>query len=108
MIRTDATKAAYDDAIQSLKREFAGKPGVISWIEEQTTAADVLEEVKQAEASYYSQRDGQRILPWLRSTSAFVLAYREVLDALAQHHPEYVSLAWGMLKFVLMVCSLKR
>jgi hypothetical protein len=29
--------------------------------------------------------------------------YGQVLDMLAQHHPEYVSLAWGTLKFILMV-----
>jgi hypothetical protein len=27
-----------------------------------------------------------------------------VLDTLAQHHPEYVALAWGALKFVFAVC----
>lgn len=29
--------------------------------------------------------------------------YGGVLDALSQHHPEYVALAWGAVKFVLMV-----
>jgi hypothetical protein len=29
--------------------------------------------------------------------------YSQVLDALAQHHPEYVALVWGTLKFLLVV-----
>jgi hypothetical protein len=29
--------------------------------------------------------------------------YGKVFDTLAQHHPEYVALAWGAVKLVLMV-----
>jgi hypothetical protein len=29
--------------------------------------------------------------------------YGPVFDMLSQHHPEYVALAWGSVKFVLMV-----
>jgi len=29
--------------------------------------------------------------------------YGKVLDMLAQHHPEYVALAWGTVKLVLTV-----
>jgi hypothetical protein len=30
------------------------------------------------------------------------MTYGQVLDVLSQHHPEYVALVWGVLKFVLM------
>src|SRR5437667_54664 len=32
-----------------------------------------------------------------------IITYVQVLDVLAQHHLEYVSLAWGALKFIFMV-----
>jgi len=31
------------------------------------------------------------------------MQYAQALDMLSQHHPEYVALVWGTLKFVLMV-----
>ncbi|THY17604.1 hypothetical protein D6D01_07455 [Aureobasidium pullulans] len=41
---------------------------------------------------------------WIRlnSISSRIVYYGTVLDVLSQHHPEYVSLAWGAVKFVLM------
>lgn len=39
----------------------------------------------------------------LDEISSRIVYYGGVLDTLAQHHPEYVSLAWGAIKFVLMV-----
>jgi len=29
--------------------------------------------------------------------------YGKIMDTLAQHHPEYVALVWGAMKFVLIV-----
>ena len=34
-----------------------------------------------------------------------LLYYSNVFDVLAQHHPEYVALAWGTLKFLFIVCA---
>lgn len=35
-----------------------------------------------------------------------MLYYGAALDILAQHHPEYVSLAWGTIKFIFIVRSM--
>lgn len=37
--------------------------------------------------------------------SRLMVHYSNVLDVLVQHHPEYVSLAWGALKFVFVVSN---
>ncbi|KAF4918591.1 hypothetical protein CGCVW01_v008727 [Colletotrichum viniferum] len=39
---------------------------------------------------------------WINGFSSRVMHYGKVLDTLAQHHPEYVGLVWGIIKFVLM------
>ncbi|KAI3325081.1 hypothetical protein HD806DRAFT_521437 [Xylariaceae sp. AK1471] len=101
-IQADVTKEAYDDAVRYLEREFANKPELISWLHVQTTPAEVLTEVEKVEHTYRSQRDNQTVIPWLRRASSFIMTYRQVFDTLAQHHPEYVSLVWGTLKFILM------
>jgi hypothetical protein len=40
---------------------------------------------------------------WLNAFASRLMYYGAVLDTLAQHHPEYVALAWGALKFVFLV-----
>lgn len=40
----------------------------------------------------------------LERLSARIMYYGKVMDTLAQHHPEYVALVWGVMKFVLTVC----
>jgi len=43
----------------------------------------------------------------LERLSARIMYYGKVMDTLAQHHPEYVALVWGAMKFVLTVCHPK-
>lgn len=65
---------------------------------------DVQQIVNGAKSKYESS-DGrkQTVQKWLRRISAQTMHYAAVLDALAQHHPEYVALAWGAVKFVINV-----
>ena len=60
--------------------------------------------VNQAKEGYERRRQKGKARQWLSSFSSRLLYYGAVLDTLAQHHPEYVSLAWGAVKFVFIVC----
>ena len=60
--------------------------------------------VNQAKEGYERRRQKAKARQWLSSFSSRLLYYGAVLDTLAQHHPEYVSLAWGTVKFVFIVC----
>ena len=60
--------------------------------------------VNQAKEGYERTRQKGKARQWLSSFSSRLLYYGAVLDTLAQHHPEYVSLAWGAVKFVFIVC----
>lgn len=40
---------------------------------------------------------------WLYKFSRRIHYYSQVLDVMVQHHPEYVSLAWGTMKFLFIV-----
>jgi hypothetical protein len=67
---------------------------------------DIRDTVTQAIDRYNDakrEHTGARI--WLEKMSGRILHYGKVLDILAQHHPEYVALAWGAFKFVLIVSS---
>lgn len=37
-----------------------------------------------------------------------LLYYGNIMDVLVQHHPEYVSLVWGAMKFIFGVSAKKR
>jgi hypothetical protein len=60
--------------------------------------------VEKAKREYEAKGQKRRtVLKWLNKLSLGIRYYSQALDMLAQHHPEYVALAWGAIKFVLMV-----
>ncbi|SPO04286.1 uncharacterized protein DNG_06969 [Cephalotrichum gorgonifer] len=98
----DVAKEAYNEAIEYLGREFGGNTSVITWIESCTSVKDVLESTQELEKTYNKGPNTKnKITKWTRRVSTRILHYGRVLDVLSQHHPEYVSLVWGAVKFVL-------
>ncbi|KAI0160610.1 hypothetical protein GGR57DRAFT_388457 [Xylariaceae sp. FL1272] len=65
------------------------------------SADDVVQHIRIAQERY-SNRRNVKASKWLIRLSEKVIFYSQVLDVVAQHHPEYVSLAWGAFKFVFM------
>jgi hypothetical protein len=51
----------------------------------------------------YDRSPQSKARKWLSSCSKRVMYYGVIMDTLSQHHPEYVSLAWGALKFLFIV-----
>ncbi|KAI0430409.1 hypothetical protein F5Y09DRAFT_307743 [Xylaria sp. FL1042] len=101
----DIASEAFQDAIQYLEKGFAGNTAALSWLKtvESTSLDDLLETTRYVEDKYdRSSRNRPGLISWLRGLSTRVMYYGRVLDTLAQHHPEYVSLVWGVVKFVLM------
>lgn len=72
-------------------------------MEGKTTIQDVRSVVEKAKSKYESMSEDTTARRWLRRFSTTVMYYSPVFDMLTQHHPEYVALAWGSVKFVLMV-----
>ena len=68
---------------------------------------DVEKIVEKAKREYESKGQKRRpVLKWLGKLSLVIRHYSKALDMLAQHHPEYLALAWGSIKFVLTVRTL--
>ncbi|KAL8638873.1 MAG: hypothetical protein Q9228_004011, partial [Teloschistes exilis] len=51
------------------------------------------------------RRSGAEARLWFTGLSERLLYYGNIFDVLAQHHPEYVALAWGTLKFLLVAVT---
>ncbi|KAK1759720.1 hypothetical protein QBC47DRAFT_114843 [Echria macrotheca] len=99
----DVAEEAYREAVEYLKREFKHKTKTIAWIENRQSLEEIRDEAEQVEANYAAASAPKKtVLHFMRKISAWIMLYGQVLDTLAQHHPEYVSLAWGAAKFLLM------
>ncbi|KAG9854831.1 hypothetical protein KCU98_g2139, partial [Aureobasidium melanogenum] len=99
---TDLVRAAYDEALRNFKQEL-GNSEDFAWLNGQTTMAGVLSVVNQArDKAMPPNSRWPKISAKLDEISSKIVYYGGVLDALSQHHPEYVALAWGAMKFVLM------
>lgn len=68
-----------------------------------TGVDELLKLVTDAEHKYESKNEKNNTRKWLVKFSKKVTHYGYILDVLVQHHPEYVSLAWGAMKFLFVV-----
>lgn len=101
----DIANEAFSDALNYLELEFSGNVEALAWLKKvkSTTMDDLLETTQQVEAKYrQSAQKKNGFMKVVHGLSVRVMHYGQVLDTLAQHHPEYVALAWGMVKFILM------
>lgn len=64
---------------------------------------DVEKAVLDAKARYEDKRQS-KVRRYLGDFAKRVHYYGKIMDMLAQQHPEYVSLAWGAMKLLFVVC----
>ena len=83
----------------------AGKPGQTPF-EGKTSMLDVQLELLHALKRYESASES-KARRWLVALSERIAFYGQIFDVLNQHHPEYVSLAWGTFKFIFQVFLLE-
>ncbi|KAL9619293.1 MAG: hypothetical protein Q9160_006058 [Pyrenula sp. 1 TL-2023] len=70
-----------------------------------------LDDLKQAAAkakAKYERHHENKAAKWLTKFSFRVRHYGNILDVLTQHHPEYVSLAWGAMKLIFGVSASRK
>ncbi|KAF2996823.1 hypothetical protein E8E13_002571 [Curvularia kusanoi] len=99
----DIPTAAYHNAVKLLKDELGINPNTSIPEERAASIVELHATVEKAKQSYDdASKKHTGAKKWLEKFSSRLMYYGNVLDALAQHHPEYVALAWGTIKFVLM------
>lgn len=85
-----------------MKAEFKSNHSAIAWLDTLVSIEDVQATVYETQQRYEEDVKFSKAKHWLRKFSSVVLHYGTVLDMLAQQHPEYVSLVWGSIKFLLI------
>lgn len=67
---------------------------------------DVYQAARDAQNQYATAKGGTRKDDsWPARLPEQILHYSSVIDIFVQSHPEYAALAWGAIKFVVMVRS---
>ena len=91
---------AFDQALEKLKKTSTKKWEKRRLILEATSLRDVLDLVAAAQDRYVNEHTKSKTRTCITELSKRVCYYGKVMDVLVQHHPEYVSLAWGAMKLV--------
>ncbi|KAH5267288.1 hypothetical protein HBI82_224860 [Parastagonospora nodorum] len=102
--KRNIAEEANQKAVDDLKSEVQVVSVTASWAENHATIDEIWVIVQQVKEKYdkkCDERTGARAS--IERLSCRVMYYGKVFDSLAQHHPEYVALAWGAIKLVLMV-----
>jgi hypothetical protein len=99
--RPDSAQAAFDKALQLVRSDH---PDSIpeAWLDGIHTIVDVEEELQRVRRKYEA-KPKSAIRRLLGNFSLTMMHYTKILDMLVQHHPEYVSLAWGTTKLLFVV-----
>ncbi|OQV09703.1 hypothetical protein CLAIMM_13795 [Cladophialophora immunda] len=96
----DIAREAYEDTVKYFEEEFTRDGKKPDWIRAQTSLGDVLDTVRKAQELYTATHKATATRRYVAALSTRVQNFGNVLDVLAQHHPEYVSLAWGAMRFL--------
>lgn len=101
----DAAHEAFNNAIDIFTSTLTKDSKKKAAVQNGTSLEDVRRTVLEAKTRYESAHEHSKIRKWLSKFSNRVQFYGNVLDVLVQHHPEYVSLAWGAMKFMFVVSA---
>lgn len=70
-----------------------------------TSMDDILQTVDGARKDYEISRSNGKLKQKLTKFAGLLHHYGTIIEVFSQHHPEYVALAWGAMKFLLVVGS---
>ncbi|KAH7397488.1 hypothetical protein BKA66DRAFT_454442 [Pyrenochaeta sp. MPI-SDFR-AT-0127] len=93
---------AFEEGLEFFKSELTSDPKKRARIDSfnAATLQDVLDEVSIARTRYVTKHANSKTRECIVAFSRRVHYYGKVLDVMVQHHAEYASLAWGMMKVV--------
>ncbi|OCL01442.1 hypothetical protein AOQ84DRAFT_402968 [Glonium stellatum] len=96
-------RKAYTEAVDLFRMKQTSDEAKTSRIKDTYNIDDVFAIVVEAKAKYEGRIKESKARRWLSALSTRIIYYGQILDVLSQHHPEYVSLAWGTIKFLFIL-----
>jgi hypothetical protein len=98
----DQAQKAFDEAVTLFGSKLSNGASGAKWLSatKATSITDIIDCVKDARSIYEMRRGSSKVRDSLSRFSERVHHYGNIMDVLVQHHPEYVSLAWGTMKLL--------
>ncbi|KAI9662250.1 MAG: hypothetical protein M1821_008416 [Bathelium mastoideum] len=100
--RLNLVEETYRNAVTLFESKHTKSEDKKKWLSDKNTLHDVEAALLAAKASY-DARTNSRARTYINKVSAGIMYYGNVMDMLAQHHPEYVSLGWGTMKLIFVL-----
>jgi hypothetical protein len=98
-----AAAKAYKSAVEFFSTELTHDECKRIWLRDKVSMQDVRAAVDDAQKAYEVRSRKSNAYQYLAAFSSRIMYYGVIMDTLSQHHPEYVSLAWGAVKFLFVV-----
>ncbi|KAK0644219.1 hypothetical protein B0T16DRAFT_355986 [Cercophora newfieldiana] len=95
----DPAREAFKLAVQKFGSELTSDARKRDRVSSVSGVAELQNLVVDAQTRYLANSNGGA-QKWLQKLSKKIMHYSAIFDVLVQHHPEYVSLAWGAMKFL--------
>ncbi|KAH0565970.1 hypothetical protein GP486_000638 [Trichoglossum hirsutum] len=96
----DFARESFEEAVKYFEKELTRDQYKKISLQNHHSIQEVQKAVLDAKKAYDGSSNKKKVQKWLQKFSSQIMYYGAVLDTLAQHHPEYVALAWGTVKFV--------
>ena len=98
----DPAQAAFQEGLEIFKKCLTHDVEKRSHADQLHTCKleELVSSVVAAQTHYQGKRGNNKIRKCIVAFSRRVCYYGDIMDILVQHHPEYVSLAWGAIKFL--------
>ncbi|KAK8849097.1 hypothetical protein PGQ11_015577 [Apiospora arundinis] len=97
-----AAHDAYQEGFQIFASELTSDPSKVHQHRNTATLSAVQSAVLEAQSTYFASRKSQKIRDRLGKLAALLSHYGNIIEVFAQHHPEYVALAWGAIRLLLV------
>jgi hypothetical protein len=92
---------AYRDAVKLFSDQLTHDRDKIAFVGSKAHLRDIQNTVRSALERYEGRHARRATTAWLSKTASHIHFYGKIFDVISQHHPEYVALGWGALKFFL-------
>ena len=99
----DPAHKAFTDGLKVFSSRLTNDHRKVALARQATCIEDVQKAVADAKSKYDTAHKNSKARTWLSKFSSRVRHYGNIMDVLVQHHPEYVSLAWGAMKLLFVV-----
>jgi hypothetical protein len=101
--KLDPASAAFEEAKSIFNTQLSRDPEKLRLVQQINSYEDVELLIVAAKAKYDASHQDKKCSKWLAKLSSRVRFYGNIMDVLAQQHPEYVSLVWGAMKLMFVV-----